>query len=324
MRVAVIHFNKITETTTLASARIARHIAAVTEGLLLDEYQPIHNGKFDVVFMVSSASGFASKEFRDQAGELMANAEVPIFCQNDYINTIPGQVGTAFKRIDRDKSVIRNWSSVSPWLRGPNDRYINWNMLNMTHCEERAWFLNRTDFAHWQTGLLYYGAFRKGRMKYFSKYLSSEHYPVIIGTTTRAQKSFDALCPPGPAGGAYVNSIRGTDMKTLLPYKMGLYLEDERCHKDFCSISCRFYEMLSAGVPMIFDKSCLKTFTHPNSHHVGEQLDITPYVVDGQRDVLRQLALWDVIQQRQHREWYRDWYTIVRLRFLDLWREVQS
>lgn len=319
-KIVIIHFNKITASTTLASAQIVRYLSKKLDAVVLDQYNEnfgegkFWGNKFDVAFLVSSASGFATPEFREQVGEIMAHADIPIFCQNDYVNTIAGQVGKWFDKVGRPRTDIRNWSSVAPWIRKQGDEYINWNMLNMRYSSEGP-----PAFRPQYDGLLYYGAFRKGRMPYFSRWLSSDRYEVHIGTTERARKSFDSLVPPGPGGLTYHHDIRGTVPETLARFRLGLYLQDERCVKDFCSISCRFYEMISAGLPMVFDPTCISTFERDARVYGGYEIDPLPYIVAGHNDVVGMLANAEQIAREQTICWYRDWRDILDRRFEEIW-----
>jgi hypothetical protein len=101
--------------------------------------------------------------------------------------------------------------------------------------------------------LFYYGAFRAQRVAAFDRYFTGPQVPVTISSTS---KKFEAYV------GENVTLMGGIDRGSfyyeLGLHGLGLYIEDEKSHTEFHSPANRFYEMLSAGLPMVFQPECVE------------------------------------------------------------------
>jgi hypothetical protein len=80
---------------------------------------------------------------------------------------------------------------------------------------------------------------------------------------------------------------------------LGLYIEDRKSSEEFHSPANRFYEMLSAGLPMVF---------MPESGSMMRKAGFNPepYSVSNQRDVKRMMAQREDIGKKQREEWVLD------------------
>ena len=104
-----------------------------------------------------------------------------------------------------------------------------------------------------QYNLVYFGAFRSGRVKYFKKYFDFD-FPV--STSKKNVEKFEKA-------GIYALWMPRLNWwgsgNTLYDYRFSFYIEDEATHVHYSHMGNRFYEALSYGVPSIFDKSCQNT-----------------------------------------------------------------
>jgi hypothetical protein len=139
------------------------------------------------------------------------------------------------------------------------ERIINWDMVNINcliynpvpqrHKSISAFFQtvdNRSD-------IIYFGAFRKGRLKYFNKYFHKD-FPVSTSRKNIKLYQKNGIFP------LWHPLINWNDsLNTLHNYKSSLYIEDEATHKDYSCLGNRYYEALSYDIPTFFDSSCMNT-----------------------------------------------------------------
>lgn len=99
--------------------------------------------------------------------------------------------------------------------------------------------------------VLYWGSYRKGREKYYKKYLGS---PYLV--TSTHEKNRDKFFKLGikPQFTGRIDVLNGR-----VPQKYSLYIEDEHTHKHFNNLANRFYESLNLGMIPLFDESCIGT-----------------------------------------------------------------
>jgi hypothetical protein len=184
---------------------------------------------------------------------------------------------------------MTTWSNIEQSVARFIDSYVNWNMLTYGVVEEAE------NTARLDDGIFYYGAFRKGREVYFRKYFRDPSLPAYISTSKKNAEKFAGLGPSVRPVPPMAPLIVGAAQ-----YAMALYVEDTYTHRVYNSPANRFYEMLSAGTAMVFDKSCLKTFRTAG-------YDITPYIVNNPAEVKAMLPIWREIALAQAKEWRRDY-----------------
>lgn len=293
----VMHYQKCKPGSTLASARIARWLCGRYGFDLMDE--PYRSGvenyrdledlpKVDYAFVVSSASGFADPDFREQVGWIAAHAGQYVFVQNDYMTSQAGQIGKHFDLMGKARSRIV-WSTIPSQCKSTRDAYINWNRLTWRPQPRET----PTHF-----GLLYYGALRRERIKYFKRYFSGDvPYLASISTSTRVSKKWKEFTAEN------VRLIEPFDdvIVGMQDHQMSIYLEDEKSHRHFHSLANRFYECLSAQVPMAIDVSCRGSFGK-----AGLTFDDS-WITRQPRDVVSLLERSDEVAELQQRRWSRDY-----------------
>jgi hypothetical protein len=108
-------------------------------------------------------------------------------------------------------------------------------------------------FAPPKIPIVYYGAVRKDRAKYFEKYFKSF---MTVSTAYKNQGWFKGISTEP----TYIDKLNwfGTE-NTLKSFDSILYIEDELTHENYNFLANRFYESLSCGVPCFFDSSCIGT-----------------------------------------------------------------
>jgi len=124
-----------------------------------------------------------------------------------------------------------------------------------------------------QRDILYFGAVRSGRMKYFKKYFDQNF---IVSTSKKNIEKFER-------NGIYACWMPRLNWwgsgNTLYDYKTSLYIEDEATHIHYSQMANRFYEALSYGALSIFDSSCKKTI-HKSGYRICPVL-----IVDSKEDL---------------------------------------
>jgi hypothetical protein len=272
----VVHFIKCSEKSSVASAKIARFIAKLLGVPLIHEIDDFKDSAVfnkDLIFFVNSP--FVYCDFRKDFYEMI---KVPdqrrVWIQNDYALEI------------RAPEPIF-WTTIpDKFIKNPKDSYINWNQLSYIPQDVN---LSRTN------GLMYYGAFRKGRLNYFEKYLKDCLYPCFISTTPKHAPKFKEFNDKIIILKKFPSLI-----ETISQYSASLYIEDNWSNKHFCSPANRFYECLSAGVAILFDKSCEQTMQIAG-------YDVSKYVVDSKEELNMLLKFAPEVAREQVKLWRRDY-----------------
>jgi hypothetical protein len=99
---------------------------------------------------------------------------------------------------------------------------------------------------------------------------------------------------------------------------LGLYLEDDRSHREFHSPANRFYEMLSAGLPMVFQPEAVLQMAVAG-------YDIAPYVAASGSDALnRALRQREAIGAAQRAAWCADYVGALKKRVKKCYKEISA
>lgn len=281
MKGIVCHFTP-TDKVHVASARIAVWLANRYGLDIIDKPDPEKVKDYDLAICVSSASGFADAELREQIGEICARAKHYIFAQQDFLTSQAGQIGKWFDILEKDRHTRHVWSTIHKTIKNPQDRYINWNRLTFSPVEPQPVS---------KTGLYYYGAARKGRLPYLEKYLGGDlPYEATVSTTKPGTKKFKLFAPDIN----YEEPFK--ELSHISKFQMSLYLEDDYSHRHYCSPANRWYECLSQRVPMVFDKSCIGTFETAG-------YSVKDYVVQDKEGVAWALENSEDIREEQWERW---------------------
>jgi len=260
MTTKIFSFVKVVETSMVASVRIARYLQTRT-GVPVCWDETIGDEPLKNLVIVNGAYAFAGNTILEGLGRAIEQAENIIWVQNDFTIIPPKHTGRAespFRKAFRNrynekKNPVMFWSTVrnmtrpgispSGHLVGEGSRYLNWNVLTMDYpTNMHAEFYDRP----FNNCMVYYGSFRKERIPYFDRYFKNPKIPIIISSPSRkfAENYSSSMITHEP---------KFEDLRyDLCNYGLGLYIEDKRSHKEFHSPANRFYEMLSAKVPIVF------------------------------------------------------------------------
>ena len=292
MNGAVFTFVKPSKNSVIASVRIAQFIAKTLDlPLIADEH--IKDTRWDVLFLVNGAFSFCS--YRDDVAVAVRRARKIIWVQNDYMIYAPipdGIAESTFRRafvIRREKGLpdMDHWTTVkAKATMTPGSRYINWNALTALKTPLPV----ERDAAE---DLFYYGAFRSSRARTFDRYFRSHRVPISLSS---ASKKFLERYPHA----TIVSAIpRSRFYRELNWHGLGLYIEDPRSHREFHSPANRFYEMLSAGLPMVFEPDAATMLDKAG-------YDIQDYIVERQKDIRPFLRHRRSVQREQYDRWWSD------------------
>lgn len=257
-------FSKPTPESTVASGRIATFIAETLKLQLVWDNgwswpNPIN---IDTLIIVNGA--FAFCKHLETLAWLVGKAERIVWVQNDYAIKPPGTESAAespFRKAFRTRAQANKrgvdwWTTCWPNAAATKvSAYINWNALTY----EPMPFRNEKKVP----ALFYYGAWRPQREAYFNRYFDPPKIDTVASSTSDKFSRFAKL----GSGGTFtlVDPVaRSLFYETLSKYALGLYIEDVKSHGGDHSPANRFYEMLSAGLPMVFQPEAL-----PGLHRAG-------------------------------------------------------
>jgi hypothetical protein len=288
MNNAIFSFSKPTPNSTVISNHLAFFISNVL-GLPVYYDSDIRTLVPDILFIVNGA--FAFCDCLEELSHAIVAARRIVWIQNDYTIKPPKMEGDArspFRRAFVERAGMGlpptdYWTTVRVNAsKTPLSEYINWNML--TYADTGLKF-NRSG-----RDLFYYGAFRQNRRRYFDRYFKKPPHFATISTTSKA---FGLMYPnvtiqPGIP--------RDFFYKELNSHGVGLYIEDPQSHTEYHSPANRFYEMLSASLPMVFQ---------PESELMLRKAgyDITPFIVERRRDINLMISIRKSVWRKQ-----QDWH----------------
>ena len=300
MKAAIFSFVKVSENSMVASVRIARHISE-TFGMPIHVDDHIADKPLDLLVVVNGAYAF-SKHLEPFA-RAVKEAKRVVWVQNDY-TIIPPKIESqgvspfraAFReRHEAGKPHMDFWTTCEDWQRfTPHSRYVNWNALTFDETAEAKKLTKRRK--HSGNSLFYYGSFRGGggkssRQVYFDRYFLAPEVETIISSPA---KQFRERYTSNNV--SHVDAIKSNFYETLAKHGMGLYIEDRMSHERFHSPANRFYEMLSAGLPMVFQPECGTMLRRAG-------FDPTPYTARNSREVARLMEQREDIRTQQWNDW---------------------
>lgn len=262
MKAKIFSFVKVADDSMVASVRIAKFVSEKLQLPIVCD-NSIADEPLDVLIIINGAYAFSSA--LESLGAAIEQAGRVVWVQNDYTVIPPKDESgaespfrKAFRtRHHRGQPAVDYWTTVQTMTRpgvapsghriGDRSQYINWNCLTTVEREVRPWSERSCPGS-----MLYYGSFRKGRKKYFDRYFSAPLVPVVIS------------CPNSKFEAEYTNANVSHESKLydlydyLSHFGLGLYIEDKDSHLNFHSPANRFYEMLSAGLPIVFQPEAAK------------------------------------------------------------------
>jgi hypothetical protein len=228
-----------------------------------------------------------------------------IWVQNDYTIIPPrtdGDAASPFRkafvtRKQRGQESTIFWSTCEKWYERPGSHYVNWNQLTFDQDYDEKVIAKRRKRA--TDTLFYYGSFRDGsgkssRVPLFDRYFRDPSVNVVISSPVdKFAKRYESpriLTVPAMTKDFYA---------TIGSHGLGLYIEDRKSSEEYHSPANRFYEMLSAGLPMVF---------MPESGSMLRKAGFNPepYQVANQAQVKRAMERREEIGKEQREAWIKD------------------
>jgi hypothetical protein len=313
MNAAIWSFTKPTENSVVASNRIATFLQDTLQLPLYHDGHILDEKRLDVLIMVNGAFAFCA--FRDEVAKVIRRTPRIIWVQNDYTIYTPTDSGTAetpFRKAFRTRVQDKGFAPVDRWTTvadlatvTPGSRYVNWNMLTALPKPLNRGVLGVPPLE----ALFYYGAYRNGREEAFDRFFTK---PVAATVVSSPSKKFAARYPKIQV----VSPIGGEQFyPTLNAHALGLYLEDERSHRQFHSPANRFYEMLSAGLPMVFQAESVAMLRD------YANINVSDYVVRGPKGVAAVLPDHERIGTEQRERWWQPFRKRLTKQVQKLWTE---
>jgi hypothetical protein len=306
MKATIFSFIPATERSMVASTRIARYLRDQLQFPLIWDEKIADKTDLDVLFIINGAYGFCS--VLEELSLAILGAKRIVWVQNDYTIVPPinnGKATSPFRnafvaRRKVGKPHLEFWTTCERESKATAlSNYINWNCLTL---REKPL---PNGFTHNDIG--YYGSFRVGREKTFAKFFTSPKCRIVISSPSKKFPSTftdSQITHCGPC-----DDLLGW----LKERGLGLYLEDRKSHSEFHSPPNRFYEMLSAGLPMIFENEAGATLRRAGYNPAD-------YLVSNALEAARMLEKRDKIKKQQ----YEYWYSIARAEHSTLESKIKA
>lgn len=328
MKAKIFSFVKCSENSVIASVWITRFVA---ENLDLpyvcpDPHREIFNcsrdgvltpeafaaERLDVLVIVNGAFAFTGKVLLEALGAVIQNAGRVIWVQNDYTVIPPKDESDAMSpfrlafrnRKSAGKPRTDFWSTVQVMsiaggtaptghLLGDNSQYVNWNILAFRPgLVPKPWEQRVA-----ADSLLYYGSWRvlatknkRDRSKYFDRYFAVPAIPTVFSSPSN--KPAEHYLHPLMRHGSKLENLHAD----IGEFGLGLYIEDQRSHEEFHSPANRLYEMLSAGLPVVFQPEAARMLSRAG-FEIGEFMlwnaGDAPAMLEKKQEILeKQRELW--------------------------------
>lgn len=286
MKTAIFSFVTVSDKSMVASVKVARFVRDTLRVLLVDDERIAEHDDLDALLIVNGAYAFC--KHLEPLSRAILGARRIIWIQQDYSIVPPicdGQATSPFRRAfverrEKGRSHLEYWTTCEKESKATTlSRYLNWNCLTFSAVQHRL-----SDDAR---DLFYYGSFRAGRAKAFDRFFLNSQVDVTISSpTSRFQQRYDKA--------RHLGKIDDLSLE-LSRHGLGLYLEDRLSHSNFHSPPNRFYEMLSAGLPMVFQEEAGYTlrragydpssFTVSNSSAVARKMTARKNIAEAQREM---------------------------------------
>jgi hypothetical protein len=289
MKSAIYSFVAISDKSMVASVKVARFIRDELQLELTHDARVLAKD-LDVLIIVNGAYAFA--KHLQELHDAILGAKRIVWVQQDYSIVPPinnGQAQSPFRRAfverkEQGKSHLDFWTTcLKESTTTPLSALINWNCLSMLK-KPLISFASHDDIG-------YYGSYRVGRRKAFDRFFKNPLSKIIISSPS---KKFQELY-----SSANIKHVGVQDdlLKWLSERGLGLYLEDQKSHREYHSPPNRFYEMLSAGLPMVFEEGA-----GPTLRRMGYNPEA--YTVSKSIDIMRCLDRSPVIGRDQYTHWW--------------------
>ena len=237
MLIKIFAFIKPSETATMFSHKMAKFLSQFLE-IPITWNDDIAKQDIDLLIMVGGGMPFC--QHLPALGKAVLRSTRVAYCVNDYVTTKLPKPDNKAKSPFRAAFRIRAKRKMKPpelWSTlDTADHYINWNSI--------AWEPDRANWNGHSTNLLYYGSWRRNRLEVFDDFFINPAVTTVISNATDRFKNRYPKCQ-------HIGSLTPDIVGRAAHYGLGLYVNDHQSISE--PPACRFYEMLSAGLPMVFN-----------------------------------------------------------------------
>lgn len=300
MNAKIFSFVRLYDTSMVASVRIARFMAEELD-LPIVTGEEIADEPLDVLVIMNGAYAFSKA--LEPLGKAIREAKKVVWVQNDYTIIPPKHESDAespFRkafvfRKEQGYELTRYWTTCEDWMKlTPGSSYVNWNCLTFdADAADEAKVKKRRKNA--TDDLFYYGSYRaasgkSSRVKYFDRYFTKPKVKITVSSPAKqfAERYPDVLTIGKMEGDNFYDDVGS--------HGAGLYIEDRMSHERFHSPANRFYEMLSAGLPMIFQPECGTMLRRAG-------YDPSPYAAGSALEVQRAMEKREKFGREQREQW---------------------
>ena len=290
MKTALFSFIPVSKNSMVASTRIAAFLENELQIQCVWNDEISNHTNLDILFLVNGATAYC--RVLDELSLAVLGAKRIVWIQNDYKIYPPindGNAASPFRkaflaRRMHQKPHLEFWSTCEKESKATAlSTYINWNCLSMRAKQLSA---NVTG-----DDLVYYGSHRDGRVKAFERYFNQPKCEITISSPSK--KFAELYRHPSIKHLGVVDYLS----KWLSERGLSLYLEDRKSHNEFHSPPNRFYEMLSAGLPMVFEQETGRTLRRAGYNP-------EKYMISNSLQAACLLDQRDKIKKEQYRAWY--------------------
>lgn len=249
-------------------------------------------------------------DWLEELAELVANADRVIWVQQDYTLKPPAPESNAqspFRKAFAERKLRpAYWTTILHNVLHKDDKYINWNQL--------TWDPQPFRPLPEDVALMYYGAFRENRLEAFKRWLAGAPYHVQVSTTTLRGKKFKALDPTIEILPPF------TGIANMPMARASIYIDDDKSQKQFHSPANRFYEVVSAGIPLFFDPRSIPMLQRARIF-VEDQ-----WIVSGPGELYHKLDKMDLDKMRQEQRdlWGKDYIDDLKQQVLQAWENFNA
>jgi hypothetical protein len=299
-------FVPVRESSYVVSTNLAAWLGKTLQAEIHWTPEALNHKKINVLVIINGAYAFC--KHLEVLAELVMRAKRIIWVQQDYTirpPTITSEGESPFraafrKRHEKKLPGMDMWTTVhSRSKQTPDSRYVNWNALAYRPLPPVV--LRKRGAG--MPALLYYGAWRDAcnaasgrggrntRYPYFARYFGQ---PVVKTVISSASKHFaryeNKLCT------IYDPFPKEDFLDLVSQHGLGLYIEDIMSHGGDHSPATRFYEMLSAGLPMVFQPEAVSGLERAN-------IDVDGFVITKDSVLKNFMKNRDELSKAQRDRW---------------------
>lgn len=308
----IFSFVPLSDNSMVASVRIGKYLQ---KHLKMDATWKADIGdmtSLDTLVIVNGAYGFS--KVLEPLSRAILGAKQIIWAQNDYTIVPPSTDGTAespfrkafVTRKQNGQAPTIFWSTCHKWSKLPGSHYVNWNQLTFDPEYDEAVIRKRRKKA--TETLYYYGSFRShagmrknsrgvltpfvgknGRDRAFERYFAAPFVKTVVSSPAKqfAEKFPNILT---------VEPVRSDFFEVTGSHGLGLYIEDVKSSEEFHSPANRFYEMLSSGLPMVFQPES-------RTQLMKAGFDVSDFIVPKAQDIKKLMPDREEIGKEQRKRW---------------------